>query len=101
MNNARTVLIVDDDALLRAMLIEYLMKAGFRVLEAASVAEARQRLHSASNCDAMILDVLLPDGDGRSFCTELRKSGFPAPDPAADRLDELLRPCYGIGLRCK
>jgi DNA-binding response OmpR family regulator len=78
-NNARTVLIVDDDALLRAMLSEHLIKAGFRVLEAASVAEAKQRLHSVSGCDAMILDVLLPDGDGRSFCTELRKSGFRPP----------------------
>jgi DNA-binding response OmpR family regulator len=79
LNTARTVLIVDDDALLRAMLIEHLMQAGFRVLEAASVAEAKQRLHSASDCDAMILDVLLPDGDGRSFCTELRESGFRPP----------------------
>lgn len=79
MNNARTVLIVDDDALLRAMLIEHLLKASFRVLEAASVAEAKQRLHSVSDCDAMILDVLLPDGDGRSFCTELRKNGFRPP----------------------
>jgi DNA-binding response OmpR family regulator len=79
LNGARTVLIVDDDALLRAMLIESLMKAGFRVLEAASVAEAKQSLHSVGDCDAMILDVLLPDGDGRNFCTELRKSGFRPP----------------------
>jgi DNA-binding response OmpR family regulator len=76
LTNAQTVLIVDDDALLRAMLSEHLMKAGFRVLDAASLAEAKQRLHS---CDAMILDVLLPDGDGRSFCAELRVGGFRPP----------------------
>jgi DNA-binding response OmpR family regulator len=77
--NTQTVLIVDDDALLRAMLSEHLTKAGFCLLEAANLAEAKQRLHNASTCDAMILDVLLPDGDGRSFCAELRRSGFRAP----------------------
>jgi DNA-binding response OmpR family regulator len=79
LNTARTVLIVDDDALLRAMLIEHLMQAGFRVLEAASVVEAKQRLHSVGDCDAMILDILLPDGDGRDFCAELRADGFRSP----------------------
>jgi DNA-binding response OmpR family regulator len=79
LNTARTVLIVDDDALLRAMLIEHLMQSGFGVLDAASVAEAKQRLHSVSDCDAMILDILLPDGDGRDFCAELRADGFRSP----------------------
>jgi DNA-binding response OmpR family regulator len=79
LNNAQTILIVDDDALLRAMLRAHFAEVGFRSLEAANVAEAKQQLDNATVCDAMILDILLPDGDGRDFCAELRADGFRLP----------------------
>lgn len=77
----RAILIVDDDLALRSTLAEQLVIDGeFRAAEAGTVAEAEQALALAgSRFDAIILDVSLPDGDGRDFCNELRARGFKMP----------------------
>ncbi|MBO1359058.1 MULTISPECIES: response regulator transcription factor [Acetobacter] len=81
MSGARPVLIVDDDQTLRQMLVEQLQVEGeFQPVEAASVAEAWAALRKPeSRFDAVILDVTLPDGDGRDFCVELRREGVRMP----------------------
>ena len=81
MSGERPILIVDDDRALRETLTEQLTVDGaFAVTEAASLAEARSRLAEAdARFDAIILDVSLPDGDGRDFCAKLRKSGVKVP----------------------
>lgn len=81
MTGARPILVVDDDRILRQTLVEQLQLEGeFTVQEAASLAEAREKLKAPdSRFDALLLDVSLPDGDGRDFCAELRKDGLRMP----------------------
>jgi DNA-binding response OmpR family regulator len=77
MAGARPILIVDDDQALRQALVEQLQVEGeFQVAQAGSIAEARLRVDEPSaRYDALILDVSLPDGDGRDFCAEQRRHG--------------------------
>ncbi|GBR11620.1 response regulator transcription factor [Acetobacter oeni] len=81
MSGARPILIVDDDQTLRHMLVEQLQVDGeFKAVEAGSVEEAWVALKMPdSRFDAIILDVTLPDGDGRDFCVELRRAGIRMP----------------------
>ncbi len=65
------LLLVDDDARLSAMVGEYLRNSGFDVLVSDSLAQARLRLASET-VDAVVLDLMLPDGDGLELCKELR-----------------------------
>ncbi len=67
------VLLIDDDARLSAMVGDYLRHAGFEVTTAGSLAAGRERLASES-FDALLLDLMLPDGDGLDLCRELRAS---------------------------
>jgi two-component system, NtrC family, response regulator AtoC len=59
----RTVLIVDDDPLIRWTLKEHCESAGHRVVEAATGAEGLARF--SEGVDATLLDWMLPDMDGR------------------------------------
>lgn len=81
MTGARPILVVDDDQVIRRALTEQLQVDGeFLVLEAATLAEAREKMKGPdARCDAILLDVTLPDGDGRDFCAELRKEGLRMP----------------------
>jgi DNA-binding response OmpR family regulator len=81
MSAERPILIVDDDTDLRMTLAEQLAVDGeFTATEAASVEEAEQKLLSKdARFDAVILDVGLPDGDGRDLCVKLRKQGQKMP----------------------
>jgi DNA-binding response OmpR family regulator len=72
-----TVLVVEDDHGLRDVLSRALREDGFRVVTAAdgrsAVATARQRP------DAVVLDIGLPDADGRDVCAAMRGEGMDAP----------------------
>jgi DNA-binding response OmpR family regulator len=74
---SRPILIVEDDAALRATLAEQLTSDGdFLAEEAESAAEAEAKLTAAdAHFDAVLLDVGLPDGDGRDLCAKLRRHG--------------------------
>jgi two-component system NtrC family sensor kinase len=65
------VLIVDDSLTVRMDLHEAFRAGGFDAIPCASIAEARDAL-ARGNVDAVVLDVLLPDGDGVEFLKELR-----------------------------
>jgi DNA-binding response OmpR family regulator len=79
MPGTRRALLVDDDVMLRESLAEQLAQDdGFTPVEAGSCAEARQRAREGLY-DFMILDVGLPDGDGRALCRELRDDGITCP----------------------
>ncbi len=65
------LLLIDDDARLSAMVGDYLRGAGFTVDTAGSLAAGRGRL-AAELFDALVLDLMLPDGDGLDLCRELR-----------------------------
>jgi DNA-binding response OmpR family regulator len=68
------LLLIDDDARLTAMLGDYLRAAGFAVEAAATLVAGRARLASGAGpgFDALVLDLMLPDGDGLDLCRELR-----------------------------
>ena len=72
-----TILLVEDDAILREGLTELLSREGYRVIPAGSVREAREKLDA--NVNAVVMDVGLPDGDGVSLCREWRESGETRP----------------------
>jgi DNA-binding response OmpR family regulator len=81
MPGARPLLIVDDDAALRSTLAEQLEVDGeFAPAEAGTANEAEQMLIAPeARFDAVLLDIGLPDGDGRDLCARLRKHGLKVP----------------------
>ena len=72
-----TILLVEDDAVLRGGLAELFTREGYRVIEAASVREAKEKLNS--EVQAVLLDVGLPDGDGVTLCRAWREAGEQRP----------------------
>jgi DNA-binding response OmpR family regulator len=75
----RKILLIDDDDDLREALSEQLVQTEeFDVFEAGTGAEAAERARE-SHHDLIILDVGLPDTDGRELCRRLRKLGIKAP----------------------
>ncbi|MSO67699.1 MAG: response regulator transcription factor [Pseudolabrys sp.] len=79
MSNRRTILIVDDDAELREVLVEQL--ALHEEFEATSVDSGTKAVQAAKGgqIDLVIMDVGLPDVDGREAVRILRKNGFKSP----------------------
>lgn len=72
-----TILLVEDNPHIMKINREALALRGFRVLEAATLAEGRALLER-ERPDLILLDVMLPDGSGLRFCEELRGgSGVP------------------------
>jgi DNA-binding NtrC family response regulator len=66
------LLLVDDDAQMRNVLALYLRRAGFTVLDAATLAEAR-RLQQKQAPDLTIVDYQLPDGTAFDLLTASRE----------------------------
>lgn len=66
------ILIVDDEPALQRMVQEILTQAGYETDAALSCAQALQRFRAAAP-DAVLLDVMLPDGDGFSLFGALRE----------------------------
>ncbi|WP_441248562.1 response regulator transcription factor [Kitasatospora sp. McL0602] len=88
---AHRVLVVEDDHGLRDVLARGLREEHFEVLTAADGASALRAVHD--RVDAVVLDIGLPDSDGRDVCHAMRAAGFDAPvlfltahDGLADRL---------------
>jgi DNA-binding response OmpR family regulator len=79
MAQLKKILLVDDDDDLREALSEQLiMTEDFDVFEAANGSEAMNRAKEMIH-DLVILDVGLPDTDGRELCRLMRKQGVKSP----------------------
>ncbi|MDE2369723.1 MAG: response regulator transcription factor [Burkholderiales bacterium] len=65
------LLLIDDDARLTEMVSGYLRNNGYEVDSAPTLAAGREQLKQGSY-DALVLDLMLPDGDGLDFTRELR-----------------------------
>ena len=81
MPGPRPILVVDDDETLRETLAEQLAHEGeFIPTAAGSLAQAEACLvDPAMRFDAVVLDVGLPDGDGRELCARMRRQGLRIP----------------------
>ena len=69
--NPATVLVVDDSATKRYLLVSWLTRAGFRVREAETGGEAL-RVLPGSGVDLVVLDVKLPDMSGFDVCEKIK-----------------------------
>lgn len=79
MAQAKTILIVDDDTDLREALAEqFELHQEFRIAQAATAGEGVQAARDARP-DLVLLDVDLPDMDGREACRLMRRGGLRAP----------------------
>ena len=77
--NKRRIFLVDDDAELRRTLVDQLAHyREFDVIEAGTANEALAKVREI-NVDLMLLDVGLPDMDGREAVKILRREGFKSP----------------------
>lgn len=86
------VLIVEDDLELRATLVRGLEEEGFRTSAVGGGSELLSQL-AVQEVDALVVDIGLPDADGRDLCQALRAQGLDVPvlfltarDTLADRL---------------
>jgi DNA-binding response OmpR family regulator len=79
MSLLRKILLIDDDADLREALADQLVLTDdFDVFDAGTAAEALEKSR-AQTYDLVILDVGLPDMDGRELCRLMRKQGLKCP----------------------
>jgi two-component system response regulator MprA len=76
--NGPKVLIVEDDAELRSVLGRSLREEGFAVDTVATGADVLERVES-SVPDVFVIDIGLPDADGRDVCQALRARGIETP----------------------
>lgn len=68
----KTILVVDDERLVRWSLARRLARAGFAVLEAGNGKEAL--VLAAQGVDLVVLDLRLPDADGLSLLQQIRRA---------------------------
>ncbi|TXD81196.1 response regulator transcription factor, partial [Mitsuaria sp. TWR114] len=89
------ILLVEDDRKAARLLVRGLREEGFVVDHAASLAEADEAAFVTTH-DLIVLDGMLPDGDGVTLCRTLRARGQQVPvlmltarDALSDRVDGL------------
>jgi DNA-binding response OmpR family regulator len=79
MSNTKKIIIIDDDDMLRETLKEQFSLHDEFVVSDASNATAGVKAVKADHADLVILDVNLPDMDGREACKIIRRNGYKGP----------------------
>ena len=72
--NPRTVLVVDDESVVRDVIVRYLRHEGFETLEAADGATACRLLETQCP-DLVVLDIMIPEPNGLELCRLIRSNG--------------------------
>lgn len=68
----QTIMVVEDDKMIRELITIYVEKAGYDVIEAADGEEAKQAFLTYHPC-LILLDLMLPKMSGEAFCTWVRE----------------------------
>ncbi|WP_077324849.1 response regulator transcription factor [Virgibacillus siamensis] len=68
----QTILVVEDDKMIRELITIYLNKAGYDIIEAADGEEAKQAFLTYHPC-LIVLDLMLPKTSGEAFCTWVKE----------------------------
>ena len=71
MSSMTTVLVVDDEPIVRDVVVRYLRRDGFTTLEAGD-GDAARRLIETDEPELVVLDVMLPGTDGLELCRWIR-----------------------------
>ncbi|WP_380780245.1 PAS domain-containing protein [Sphingomonas sp. R86520] len=71
---SETILLVEDDAIVRSVVVEELTEAGYRVLQADDGHSGLALLQSTIPIDLLVTDIGLPGFDGRHLANEARKT---------------------------
>jgi DNA-binding response OmpR family regulator len=69
----KTVLVVDDEPIVREVVVRYLEREGYRTLEAGDGNAARDAIER-TGADLVVLDVMLPGMDGLELCRWIRRT---------------------------
>jgi DNA-binding response OmpR family regulator len=100
MANTHRILIVDDDARLRELLLRYLSEQGF---EAKAVGDGKSldKALTLKRYHLLVLDLMLPDEDGLAILRRLRGAGESVPvillTAKGDEIDRIV----GLGNGCR
>lgn len=78
MTSSRSVLVVEDDLGIRRAVVDALRLSGYTVRETANAMDAGTIARSG-DVDLMLLDLVLPNADGRNILRQLRKEGKTLP----------------------
>lgn len=68
-----TILVVEDENILREAVTDYFINEGYQVLEASNGIEALEVLNE-HHTDLIILDIMMPEMDGWSVCRRIRRT---------------------------
>ncbi len=70
----KKILVADDEARLRKLVVDYLVREGYQVLEAGDGEEAMDLFYSNKDIDLAILDIMMPKLNGYDVCKEIREN---------------------------
>ncbi len=88
-----TILVVEDDPILREVLVYNLERQGHEVLEATTGTQGLERIRR-DRPDLVVLDIMLPELDGFTLTRQVREEGNPVPilmlTARADEIDRVL-----------
>jgi CheY-like chemotaxis protein len=98
--SSTTILIIDDDKLIRWSLSTMLGRAGYRAQEAATGKDGLAAIESSAP-DLVLLDIALPDMDGFAVLETIRRAHpeLPVLTVTADTTAETSRRALGLGAR--
>jgi len=91
---SRRVLLVEDDKNISNSLASYLQNEGYSVTTADCIASARSAMNSIP--EIIVLDWMLPDGQGLDYLKELRSQGYKAPIILLTARNELVDKVLGL-----
>lgn len=71
MEHIDNILVVDDDHDIRELVVDYLIKSGYRAT-GASNGKAMRAYMGGNQVDLVVLDIMMPGDDGLTLCRQLR-----------------------------